>query len=152
MTAIRIIKPGGAVATVVLLGLAGVSITSVRVHADSSESDSRIQIGFNIAPVQLNLKGLDRGLVGVGSYIVNSQGACNGCHYSPDLGGEYIAPTGVPFFLKPPKISNKINPAGYLGGGRDFGQYPSAMPVGAFPHVIDSCLKLLRCAFHLGFR
>jgi hypothetical protein len=138
MTAIRIIKPAGAVATVVLLGLAGISITSNRVDADdSSESDSRVQIGFEIAPVKLKLEGLDRALVGVGSYIVNAQSDCNGCHFSPDLGGEFVVPTGMPYFLKPPKISTKVNPAGYLGGGRDFGQYPSPTPVGAFPHIFS---------------
>jgi hypothetical protein len=73
MTAMRMIKPAGAVAAVALLGLAGMSITSPRVEADSDEPDSRIQIGFDIAPVKLNLAGLDRALVGVGSYIVNAQ-------------------------------------------------------------------------------
>jgi hypothetical protein len=67
MTAIRIIKPAAAVATFALLGLAGISITSPRVHADSDESDSRVQIGLNIAPVKLNMEGLNRDLVGAGS-------------------------------------------------------------------------------------
>jgi len=63
--------------------------TSPRAHADSSEADSRIQIGFNIAPVKLNLKGLNRAKVGAGSYIVNGQGDCNGWHTSPDYGPEF---------------------------------------------------------------
>lgn len=36
--------------------------------------------GFEIAPVELNLKGKNRALVGLGSYIVNAQGECDGCH------------------------------------------------------------------------
>jgi hypothetical protein len=140
MTIMRIIKPVGMVAAVALLGgLAGTSIMSARVHADSREreEDSRIERGFDIAPVKLKLKGLDRDLVGIGSYIVNAQADCNGCHNSPDLGGEFVIPTGMPFFLKPPLVKSKVNAAGYLGGGNDFGQYPSPDPPGAFPHIIS---------------
>jgi len=80
MTLKRLTKPvAGSVATLTLAVVAGtMMIPSPRVHADSSESDSRVQIGFNIAPVKLNLKGLNRAKVGVGSYIVNGQGDCNG--------------------------------------------------------------------------
>jgi hypothetical protein len=98
-------------------------ITSPRVHADSGETalaESRIVIGFKIAPVKLNLKGLDLNLVGLGSYIVNAQGDCNGCHTSPDYGPEYSKdPTfvGVP----PPGV---VNPAAYLGGGTFFATFP----------------------------
>jgi hypothetical protein len=87
------------------------------VHADSSQTDSRAQIGLNIAPVKLNLSGLDPAKVGVGSYIVNAQGDCNGCHLDVFKGGEFSQdPTlvGVP----PPGV---VNPASYLGGGANFG-------------------------------
>jgi hypothetical protein len=93
------------------------TITAPRVHADSGQADSRIQIGFNIAPVKLNLKGLNPAKVGVGSYIVNAQGDCNGCHLDVFKGGEFSQdPTlvGVP----PPGV---VNPASYLGGGANFG-------------------------------
>jgi hypothetical protein len=40
----------------------------------------KIQQGFAIAPVPLNLVGKDPALVGLGSYIVNAQADCNGCH------------------------------------------------------------------------
>jgi hypothetical protein len=117
----RIIKPAGAVAALALLGLAGVSLTSPRVHADSANSDSRVQIGFNIAPVKLNLKGLNHDQVGVGSYIVNAQGDCNGCHTSPDIGSEF-APGGNPFFNQHPTA---LRTAAYLGGGRTFATLPT---------------------------
>jgi len=43
----------------------------------------RIQRGFEITPVPLNLKGKDQQLVGLGSYIVNAQAACGDCHTCP---------------------------------------------------------------------
>lgn len=91
--------------------------TSPRVHADSSQTDSRIQIGYNVAPVKLNLKGLDPARVGIGSYIVNAQGDCNGCHLDPFKGGEF---TQNPYAagVAPPGV---VNPASYLGGGANFG-------------------------------
>ena len=73
---------------------------------------SRIQQGFDIAPVPLNLRGKNRALVGLGSYIVNAQGACNDCHTAPShvVGGD-------PFKGEP----EQINTAHYLAGGRSFG-------------------------------
>src|SRR5216684_3586175 len=120
MKAMRSVKLAAPVVSVVLLGLAGMWITSPRVRADSNESDSRVQIGFDISPVKLNLTGLDRALVGVGSYIVNGAGDCSGCHNSPDIGPRFV-PGGNPFFGQHP---TKINPASYLGGGTNF-----ALPV-----------------------
>jgi hypothetical protein len=40
-----------------------------------ADDESRIQCGFEITPVPLNLEGKNRALVGLGSYIVNAQGA-----------------------------------------------------------------------------
>ena len=48
--------------------------------AQGSSESSQIQIGMDIAPVHLDLKGKNRSLVGLGSYIVNAQGGCNDCH------------------------------------------------------------------------
>src|SRR5215467_12176507 len=110
------LKPvmGSAAAALTMAVLAGtMMITSPRVHADSSQTDSRIQIGFNIAPVKLNMKGLNPALVGVGSYIVNAQGDCNGCHTSPDYGPEFSTD---PTFVGNP-APGVVNPAAYLGGG-----------------------------------
>src|SRR5262245_46661214 len=42
--------------------------------------ESRIQRGFDLSPVQLNLQGKNRASVGLGSYIVNAQAGCNDCH------------------------------------------------------------------------
>jgi hypothetical protein len=55
-------------------------------------------------------------LVGLGSYIVNAQADCDGCH-SAGPPTEF-APGGNPYFLHTTK--EKINPATYLGGGRVF--------------------------------
>jgi mono/diheme cytochrome c family protein len=111
----------GSVTVLTVATLAGtMMITSPGVNADSSQTDSRIQIGYNIAPVQLNVKGLNPALVGIGSYIVNAQGDCNGCHTSPDYGPEYSKdPTlvGNP----PPGV---VNNAAYLGGGSFFATFP----------------------------
>ena len=132
MTLTQIVNSGGAGAAVMLLGcFAGMSITSVRVHADSSESDSRVQIGFAIAPVTLNLNGRNPALVGKGSFIVNAQGDCNGCHNNPSLGGEW-ADGHNPYFGQP----EKVNPKAYLAGGSPFGPFPGTgkfVPAGMPP-------------------
>ena len=52
--------------------------------SDGSEA-SKIQIGYTIAPVPLNLKGKNPSLVGLGSYIVNAQADCAGCHSNPQV-------------------------------------------------------------------
>ncbi len=116
---------GGAAAFATLI-VAGLVIGPQRGRADSDKSDhddqsghseeSKIKIGFEIAPVPLNLKGKNRSLVGLGSYIVNAQADCNGCHSAgPQF--EY-APGGNPYFGNHPA---KVNPDVYLGGGDDFG-------------------------------
>ena len=84
--------------------------------AQSSDSDSRIQLGFENSPVPLHLKGKNRGLVGLGSYLVNVAYDCNICH-NPGPGNNQFVAGGNPFFGEP-KI---INQATYLGGGRSFG-------------------------------
>lgn len=74
------------------------------------DDESKIQTGFEIAPVPLNLTGKNRALVGMGSYLVNGVGDCNGCHAGPS--GEF-APGGDPFQGEP-KV---VNQAAYLAGG-----------------------------------
>src|SRR5690348_6780361 len=112
------------------VAIAGMLFSSPRGRADdrSDDSDSRIEQGFEIAPVPLNLAGKDRALVGLGSYIVNAQGDCNACH-NPGPESEF-APGGNPYFGQP----TKVNPETYLGGGRDFGPFPGPGP---FPHIIS---------------
>jgi len=84
---------------------------------DQGNNDqSRIQRGYQINPVPLNLKGKNRALVGLGSYIVNSNG-CNDCHTHPSY-----APGHDPFLGQP----EQINAVQYLTGGRQFGPFTSA--------------------------
>jgi hypothetical protein len=78
--------------------------------------DERVFLGFKIAPVPLKLKGLDRSLVGLGSYIVNAQGACNDCHTVPQF-----TDGADPFRGQP----EQVNAANYLAGGGVFGPFIS---------------------------
>lgn len=98
--------------------LVGVSLPTSAVRADDDEDGggSRVQRGFAISPVPLNLKGKNRRLVGLGSYIVNAQGACNDCHTHPEF-----ADSGNPFLGQP----KQINAPQYLTGGRQFGPFTS---------------------------
>jgi hypothetical protein len=120
----------GATAVISGIALAAMLIGSPRGTAgarhDDDDRDPRIEQGFDIAPVPLNLDDKDRNLVGLGSYIVNTEG-CNDCH---DTGpAAQYAHGGNPFFGQ----KKKINPATYLGGGRDFGVV-SGPPS---PHIIS---------------
>lgn len=86
-----------------------------------------IQIGYAVAPVRLTTTGLDADLVGLGSYIVNVTGDCNGCH-SAGPSSEYL-PHGNPYTRLTPNgpysSITQVNTATYLGGGRDFGGFPA---------------------------
>src|SRR5258708_19526619 len=121
-------KVVGATAAFTGVVLAGMFLTSPRGRAQDrgDGADSRIEQGFDIAPVPLNLDGKNKSLVGLGSYIVNAQSGCNGCH-SQGPQTEYLAP-GNPYLLPPPNGpflgKQQVNPATYLGGGRDFGPFP----------------------------
>jgi hypothetical protein len=112
--------------------------TSQDVHADAGDGEeSKIQQGFAIAPVPLNLAGKNRSLVGLGSYIVNAQALCAGCHNAGPGGASGYLPSGNPYLLPPPLGPYLgrpvINQATYLGGGRDFGAFPAE----PFPHIIS---------------
>ena len=72
----------------------------------------RTKQGVRIAPVPLHMHGKDKGLVKLGSYLVNGVGGCNDCHTSPSY-----QDGGDPFSGEP----EKINTANYLAGGRSFG-------------------------------
>ncbi len=113
------VKSAAVVVAFAAIVLAGMLSSSPRVRAtddDDSGNDSRIQRGFDIAPVPLNLDGKNRALVGLGSYIVNAHVPCNECHGAGPAINQF-SPGGNPYFGQP-KV---INPATYLGGGRDFG-------------------------------
>ena len=82
----------------------------------TAQGASTIARGAEIAPVPLNMKGLNPALVREGSYIVNAQGACNDCHTVPSF-----APGGDPFAGQP----EVINAPCYLAGGAAFGPFVS---------------------------
>jgi hypothetical protein len=73
---------------------------------------ARIAKGLQIAPVPLNFEGKNKQLVGLGSYIVNAQAACNDCHTCPSY-----APGHNPF----EGGDGQINATNYLAGGVPFG-------------------------------
>jgi hypothetical protein len=78
--------------------------------------DARIIKGFLISPVPVKLHARDRDLIGLGSYIVNSQGGCNDCHTNPSykVGGD-------PFRGQP----KQVNAEHFLAGGQAFGPFTS---------------------------
>jgi len=114
---------GSVLAGFILLIFLGYARTTI---AQGSNENSQIQIGMNIAPVRLDLKGKNRSLVGLGSYIVNAQGGCNDCHTwritdeASNAGSNYEE-GGDPFLGQP----EQIYAAGYLAGGRKFGPFTS---------------------------
>lgn len=101
-----------------------------------SEEQRMIAIGLAQAPVPLNFARRDRDLVGLGSFLVNVAGDCNGCH-TKDPSLEYL-PSGNPYFRYPPQGpymgTKQVNPATYLGGGSDFGVFPSP---GGSVHIVS---------------
>ena len=78
----RSFKAYASIASPLVLVVAGTWTSSPRVRAagDGNNDESRIQQGFRIATVPLNLAGKNRELVGLGSYLVNAVGDCNACH------------------------------------------------------------------------
>jgi hypothetical protein len=103
---------------------------------DKNDEEQFVQIGYAIAPVPLNLEGKgpdQRRLVGLGSFIVNAQADCNGCHTAGGPPNFNYANNGNPYFLNPP-LGTKTDPTIYLAGGTPFGPaVPSSASVGGFP-------------------
>jgi len=100
----------------------------------SQDANSEIRIGFAIAPVPLiNLKGKNCALVGLGSFIVNAHGDCDGCHTSAGPPNFNYANNDNPYFLGV-NAPGTIDPGSYLAGGTDFGPaVPPSVAVGGFP-------------------
>jgi hypothetical protein len=122
MTPLQFVKWVRAVTAIGVFVLAGAIFNSGYVRADNDEgADSRVSQGLTIAPVRLDLAHKNRALVGLGSYLVNAAGDCNGCH-SAGPQTEFIVP-GNPYLLSFDG-HERINPATYLGGGRSFGRFP----------------------------
>jgi hypothetical protein len=124
MTSRSVAKFALAAATSVAIVFAAMSIKAPRAHADDDDRDSRIKIGFEIAPVPLNLAGRSKALVGLGSYLVNASGDCNGCHTAGVPPNFNYAAGNNPYFNQPAKV----DPTVYLSGGMDFG--PVGTPTG----------------------
>jgi hypothetical protein len=93
----------------ILLALVASATSAI---AQDTASNSRVKIGFEVAPVPLDLRGKNRGLVGLGSYLVNATGGCNDCHTNPPY-----APGGDPFAGE----VEIVNAGRYLAGGTPFG-------------------------------
>jgi hypothetical protein len=102
--------------------------SALAVRAEESKRDDnfghsqeyrQILRGYEIAPVNLNLRGKDWELVGLGSYLVNTTG-CNDCHTHPNW-----ANNESPYVLS--QQPGQINTPEYMAGGRIFG--PVANPV-----------------------
>lgn len=96
---------GGVAALSLMFGSAASSAGG----ALDSDTQARIEKGLAIAPVPLDLRGKDRALVGLGSYIVNAQGACNDCHTEPSYEAGHDPFQGG---------DGRINAAGYMKGGK----------------------------------
>ena len=93
--------------------VAALTLTAAATRDDDhgrGDDESRIQEGLEMAPVHLDMHRKDRALVGLGSYLVNAVGDCNGCHPGPS--GQYEL-GGDPFQGQP----KRINRAAYLSGG-----------------------------------
>ena len=133
----RVVKIAtGAVLMLSVIALVGRSHIAAAVHAQSNEANDEaglIRIGYAIAPVPLNLAGKNQALVGLGSYIVNAQADCNGCHTGGAPPNFNYANYGNPYFLNH-ALGTKTDPTTYLAGGTPFGPaVPSSASIGGFP-------------------
>jgi hypothetical protein len=105
-------------------------------------SSSQVTEGFRISPIpeaQLTFKKGARGQVGMGSYIVNSSGACSGCHSYPEF---LAAAPGDPFNGLPSAQTLKTiaaanyNTAHFLAGGQCFRALHGAQHHARYGHWI----------------
>lgn len=130
MTLVQIAKAGVVGAAAGTLLFVAMHRGPMKVHADDrgkdqgqgqgQDNDQMLSsIGLSIAPDFIKLNGKDPTLVGLGSFIVNAQADCNGCHGS-DPANEFL-PTNNPFLLPPNNGRAKFNQATYLNGGQNFG-------------------------------
>lgn len=113
-------------------GCIGIVVAAFSVHAPRAQAQDApttlAQIGMAVAPVPLNLTGKDQQLVGVGSYLVNVIGDCNGCHTGAAPPASPYIPSGNPYFAATNYFLGnalakkvKTDPSTYLTGGRTFG-------------------------------
>jgi hypothetical protein len=132
-------------AAVIVLSIISIGTLALSAyHDDDDRGDgidrSRVEQGFAIAPVPLDLHGKNRNLVGYGSYLVNAVAGCSDCHTNPT----YL-PGGNPFLGQP----KQVNAAHYLAGGQQFGPFVSrnltpeanGLPEG---HTYDEFVQIMR--------
>ena len=123
MTLSSFAKTAGAGTGLALFGLAEILLMSPHGQAqDWSDDQSRIQQGFAIAPVPLNLNGKNSSqvaLVGLGSYLVNGANDCNFCHTSGGPPNFNFLSMHNPYFLN--QGPKRTDPSQYLAGGAPFG-------------------------------
>jgi hypothetical protein len=119
--------------------VSGAFLASPPLSADDEHSANdkrRIEVGLQVAPVHLTYDKHDKDLVGLGSYLVNVDIGCNGCHSAGPT--TEFAPGHNPFQrlgpFTPPKA---VNPLTYLGGGRDFGQIGPVTSATVPPHIVS---------------
>lgn len=108
---LKFLVTSAAIAAVLALALA--YSPKGKAAGGGDDSESKIQRGFAIAPVPLNLKGKNRAQVGMGSYLVNAVADCNGCHYRTLTDSSPFTVGHNPYFGEP----KQVDPAGYLAGG-----------------------------------
>lgn len=108
-----------ALVTAGVITFVGVQVVP-RAHAEDDADSEQLQIaiGWRIAPSFINAQGKDHALVGLGSFIVNAQADCNGCHTS-DPANEYVFGNN-PYLLNF-TAPRKYNQATSLVGGQNFG-------------------------------
>jgi hypothetical protein len=121
MSSVRRIAVGSVLATALGLTTIALSADVQRGRDDDHDNDndrspSRIQRGFELAPVRLDLRHKNLAAVGLGSYIVNAQGGCNDCHTCPPYTAEHDPFSGG---------DGRPNAANYLAGGTPFGPFVS---------------------------
>ena len=79
----RIVQVTLAMSAAGIIAIAAMHARPVKVQANEQDSDDDLaEIGLSIAPDFINMTGKDAKLVGLGSFIVNAQADCNGCHGS----------------------------------------------------------------------
>jgi hypothetical protein len=109
------------VPTIVALGIAvvfmGILAREMSAQGPAPADESLVKQGLAIAPVPLNMRGKNRALVGLGSYLVNAVSECNDCHTRP-----LYREGGNPFKGQ----TESINTDNYLTGGNRFGPFTSA--------------------------
>src|SRR3954454_23103677 len=72
-----------AAAAVSLLMADGYSTLAAAAVSCPDIDPAKVELGFRLSPVHLNVDSLGRRFVGYGSYLVNAIGGCNDCHTNP---------------------------------------------------------------------